>query len=344
MDRRSFVLGGAGAAASLFAQSGGSPAILKPKVLKPGDTVALITPSTFVTDPELIDKVIRTIQYFGLKPKLGKNVRKKWGYAGGTIAERVEDLHWAFRDPEVNGVFCMRGGYAAGHLLADIDYELIRRNPKVFIGYSDITALHLAIHKKTGLVTFHGPVPTSSFTAFTQDCYKRALFAAQPLGSLTNPKESNTLRPNHNLRTVKPGKARGPLVGGNLSLIIATMGTPYEIDTRGKILFIEDVDEQPYQIDRMLTNLRLAGKLQAAAGIVWGECSDCRPKEFKPSFVEGNFALGEVVDNIFGSLTTPVLSGLTIGHTSDQLTLPYGVMASLDAEAGTLTVEESATV
>jgi len=345
MDRRTFLLG-AGAAGALLSQPAADAAskLIKPKALQPGDTVALITPSTFVTDPDLLEKVTRTIRYFELKPRLGKNVRKKWGYAGGTIAERLEDLHAAFRDPEIKGVFCIRGGYAAGHLLPEVDYDLIRRNPKVFIGYSDITALHLAIHKNAGLVTFHGPVTTSAFTQFTQECYKRALFDTKPLGALTNPKETNLLRPVHNLRTVRGGKARGPLMGGNLSLIAATMGTPFEIDTRGKILFLEDVEEQPYQIDRMLTNLRLAGKLQAAAGIVWGECEGCRAKEFRPSFPEGNFTLGEVVDNILGGLKVPVLSGLTIGHTNDQLTLPYGVMATLDADAGTVTVEESATV
>jgi muramoyltetrapeptide carboxypeptidase len=342
MNRRTFLA--ASATAGLCAAQPGAAKPIKPNALAPGDTVALITPSTFVTDPELIDRVVRTIQYFGLKPKLGRNVRKKWGYAGGTIAERVDDLHAAFSDPEAKGVFCIRGGYAAGHLLADIDYELIGRNPKVFIGYSDITALHLAIHKKTGLVTFHGPVPTSAFTPYTQDCYKRALFSTKPLGRLTNPTESNTLRPNHILRTVRGGKVSAPLVGGNLSLILATMGTPYEIDTRGKILFLEDVDEQAYHLDRMLTNLRLAGKLQAAAGIVWGECAECGPKDYRPSFTEGSFSVAEVVDNIFGGLKTPVLSGLAIGHTSDQLTLPLGVMATLDADAGTLTLDESATV
>lgn len=345
MDRRTFLRGAAAAASSgaLVAQQPQAMPLLRPKALKPGDAIALITPSTFVTDPDLLEKVVRTIRYFELVPKMGKNVRKKWGYAGGTVAERIEDLHWAFRDPEIKGVFCIRGGYAAGHLLPHIDYDLIRRNPKVLIGYSDITALHLAIHKRTGLVTFHGPVTTSAFTPYTQECYKRALFEPKPLGPLTNPKETNTLRPSHTLRTVRGGKASGPLVGGNLSLIAATMGTPYEIDTRGRILFLEDIEEQPYQIDRMLTNLRLAGKLQAAAGIVWGECDGCRPREFRPSFPDGNFTLGEVVDQLFGDLKVPVLSGLTIGHTNDQLTLPYGVRATLDADAGTLTVEDPAT-
>ena len=318
--------------------------VIHPKALRAGDTVALITPSTHVSDPDRLQMVSRTVEYFGLKAKFGRNVRKKWGYAGGSIDERLDDLHAAFSDPEVKAVLCIRGGYAAGQLLDRIDYPLIQRNPKIFIGYSDITAMHLAIHKLTGLVTFHGPVTTSSFTSYTQDCYKRALFGTRPLGPLTNPVEANALRPNHHLRTVHGGSSRGRLIGGNLSLICATMGTPYEIDTRGKILFIEDVDEQAYTIDRMFTQLRLAGKLQQAAGIVWGECSDCGPKDWKPSFTEGNFSVGEVVDNILGGLKMPVVSGLTIGHTADQLTLPLGVDATLDADAGTLTITEAACV
>jgi muramoyltetrapeptide carboxypeptidase len=142
---------------------------------------------------------------------------------------------------------------------------------------------------------------------------------------------------------VRAGRAGGALVGGNLSLICATLGTPYEIDTRGKILFLEDVSEQPYNIDRMLTQLRLAGKLDAAAGVVWGECDDCGPRQFEPSTVSP-FSVGEVVDNILGALRVPVLSGLTIGHTSDQLTLPRGVSATLDAAAGTLEITEAAVV
>lgn len=345
ISRRDLLLRLAGSAAAAATARGADETRLlrKPKALKPGDVAGLISPSTFVSDPDLLIKVTRTMEHFGLKPRIGKNVRRKWGYAGGTIQERLDDLHAMFADPEVKGVFCIRGGYAAGHLLDKIDYALIERNPKVFIGYSDITALHLAITRKTGLVTFHGPVTTSAFTAYSQDCYRRALFNTSPLGVLTNPRENNSLRPQHTLRTIVGGKARGRLVGGNLSLIAATMGTPYEIETRGKILFIEDVDEQVYSLDRMLTNLRLSGKLQQAAGIIWGECADCGPKQFKPSFVEGNFSLGEMVDNLFGDLNVPVLSGLTIGHTSDQLTLPYGVMATLDADAGTLTIEESAT-
>jgi muramoyltetrapeptide carboxypeptidase len=203
--------------------------------------------------------------------------------------------------------------------------------------------MHLAIGKKAGLVTFHGPVVLSKFNDYTQRWFRKALFETEPIGEVTNPSESNTLRPAHTLRTVRPGKARGPLVGGNLSLIAATMGTPYEIETKGRIVFIEDVDEQPYSMDRMLTQLRLAGKLSAAAGIVIGECNACRPREFQPSF-ESTFSLGEVLDNILGGLNVPVLSGLTIGHTDDQLTLPTGVMASLDADAQKFSIDEAATL
>jgi len=341
MLRRGFLTSLAGAAAC-SAQS--QPRLLKPRALQKGDVVGLISPATFVSNPETLMLAERALRHFGLEPRLSRNVRKKEGYTGGSIADRVADLHEMFRDPAIKAVFCLRGGFGSAHLLDSIDYGLIAKNPKIFLGYSDITAMHLAIHRKTGLVTFHGPVALSRFSSFTQENFRKAIFEPKPVGSLTNPPDSDPIRPSHLLRTVRPGTARGPLVGGNLTLLSTTLGTPYEVDTRGKIFFIEDVDEQPYSIDRMLTHLRLAGKLEAAAGIVWGECADCRPKDFKPSFTEGNFSLPEVVDRILGNLKVPVLSGLTIGHTDDQLTLPLGVTASLDANKGTLTIEEAATV
>ena len=341
MSRRRLLAGLSGVAASAQAPV---TRLLKPKALKQGDTVGLITPSTSVTDPERLAMAERTVRYFGLVPKWGKNVTRRAGYLGGSIDERIDDLHAMFSDDEVKAVFAIRGGYGSAQLLRDIDYRLIQSKPKMFVGYSDITAMHLAIHRMTGLVTFHGPVPVSAFSEYTQAAYKKALFETKPLGELTNPPETNGLRPRHILRAVRPGKAKGPLTGGNLSLIASTMGTPYEIDTAGKILFLEDVEEQPYSIDRMLTQLRLAGKLDQAAGIVWGECHDCRPRDYQPSFVEGTFTTPEVVDRILGDLKIPVLSGLTIGHTDDQLTLPLGVMAEMDAGLGTLTITEPATV
>ena len=317
--------------------------LIKPRVLRAGDAVGLITPSTYVSDPDALQTAARTMEFFGLKPKWGANVKRKNGYLGGSIEERVSDLHAMFADPSIKGIVCIRGGYGSAQLLPAIDFELIRKNPKIFIGYSDITALHLAIQKKAGLVTFHGPVALSGFSKFTQKYYRKALFEAAPIGLITNPEESNPLRPQHTLRTVRAGSARGPLIGGNLTLISTTMGTPYEIETAGRILFIEDVGEEPYSMDRMMTQLRIAGKLDAAAGIVFGECAGCRPRKFEPGF-ENTLTLGEAVDEILGKLKIPVLAGLTFGHTDDQVTLPEGVMATLDASKGQLTIEEAATI
>lgn len=330
MTRRDFA---AGLGAALAA---GEP--VRPRALGEGDTVGLITPATYVSDPDTLLLAGRTMAHFGLRMKLGRNVRKRVGYVGGSVGERLEDLHGMFADPEVKAVFCLRGGYGSAHLLDGIDYPLVRRNPKVFMGYSDITALHLAIQKKTGMVTFHGPMLLARFTEYTQAWFRKALFRSEPLGKLENPPDSAALRPRNLIRTVRPGRARGPLAGGNLSLICSLMGTPYEIDARGRILLIEDVGEEPYSLDRMLTQLRLAGKLGEAAGIIFGACQNCRPREFQPSF-ESTLSVGEVVDSILGRLSIPVVSGLSVGHTEDQLTLPLGVMASLDADRGELTIE-----
>ena len=344
MNRRNFVSTVAtGLAASAFtasAEAQNNSTLIRPPRLKPGDVVGVITPSTPATNPDRLALVERTIKHFGLQVKWGKHIGKKSGYFGNPVQERLDDLHAMFRDPEVKGVFPIQGGYGTPQLLDGIDYDLIRRNPKVFTGYSDITALHLAIHKRTGLVTFHGPNVFSTLTDYTQKHFRKAVFDAAPVGAVTNPPESNSLRPKYLLRTIRPGKATGRLVGGNLTLISTTMGTPFEIDTRGAILFLEDIGEEPYRIDRMLTQLRLAGKLDQAAGIIFGDCVGCTPNDYKP-FVAAGFSLGEVLDSILGSVKVPVLSGLTIGHVEDQLTLPMGVAATLDAEAGTLEIKES---
>jgi muramoyltetrapeptide carboxypeptidase len=348
MKRRNFLAGVGVATAFPLLRTGiySSPApadLIRPKALQLGDTVGLITPATEVPDPDRIALAERTMNYFKLKMKRGRNVGKRFGTYRESVAARLDDLHTMFRDTEVKAVFCIRGGYGSQHLLDRIDYDLIRRNPKIFIGYSDITAMHLAINRHSHLVTFHGPIVLSRFTDYTQQYFRKALFETTPIGKVTNPPDSNELRPVHTLRTVHPGTASGPLTGGNLSLISSTLGTPYEIETRGRILFLEDVEEQAYSIDRMLTHLRLAGKFEGVAGVIWGECQDCGPRDFQPSTALP-FSVGEVVDNILGELKVPVLSGLTIGHTNDQLTLPLGVAATLDATAGTLEIKEAGVV
>jgi muramoyltetrapeptide carboxypeptidase len=346
MKRRNFLQSiGAGLALPLVARDLiSAPAfvdgLIHPKALKAGDTVGLITPATYVSDPDRLALAEHTLKYFGLRMRLGKNAGKRMNDYRISIQERLDDLHAMFRDQDVDAVFAIRGGYGSMDILDRIDYDLIHRNPKVFLGYSDITAMHLAINRHAKLVTFHGPIALSRFTDYTQRYFRKALFETQPIGKVTNPSETNELRPGHTLRTIRPGTAKGPLIGGNLTLISNTMGTPYELETRGKILFLEDVDEEPYSVDRMLTHLRLAGKFDGVAGVIFGECQDCRAKDYKPSTTIP-YGLGEVLDNILGDLNVPVLYGLTIGHTDDQLTLPLGVMATLDATNRTLEIMES---
>ena len=313
------------------------PKLIKAKPLQPGDTVGLITPSSYVSDPDELDFARRFCEFFKLKVKTGKSVGQRYGYLAGTARQRVDDLHAMFADPEVRGVFCIRGGYGSAQMVDKIDYDLIRRNPKIFLGYSDITALHIAIGRRAGLVTFHGPVSTSHLSTWSQESLQKALFETAPLGPQTNPPDSNPLQPRHTMRTVRGGTARGALVGGNLTLLSTTLGTPFEVETSGRILLMEDIGEDIYRIDRMLTQLRLAGKLHPAAGIVIGECKDCPPPGH-----DSAYSLGEVIDYLLGDLGIPVLYGLSFGHTADQVTLPLGVVASLDAGKQQLIVEESA--
>lgn len=240
-----------------------------------------------------------------------------------------------FGDAGVDGIICLRGGYGALRLLDMLDYDLIRANPKVFVGYSDITALHLAISRRTGLITFHGPMAASDMGGdipdYTRDYFQRATGRCRPLGTITNPPAAAPPA------FITPGEARGLLTGGNLSLIAATLGTPYEIDTTDKLLFIEEVGEQPYRVDRLLTQLLLAGKLRAAAGVIFAVCVDCDAEDDSPGF-----AVEEVLQDRLGGLTTPVMYNLYFGHTAEKATLPLGVMAELSA-AG-LTVTETAVI
>ncbi len=340
MERRRFMETiGAGIVMAQANQIGASPAkesLIHPKRLKPGSVIGLITPASGLSNLNELKRVEHTIKYFGWSAKWGKNVGKQSPYYD-TINKRLDDLHAMFRDPEVDAVFTVQGGYGSSQLLDSIDYDLIRKNPKVFLGYSDITALHLAINKMCNMVTFHGPVAMSILTSYTIRHFRKAISNTEPIGLVTNPPPGgDESKPNHKLRAIRPGIATGRLVGGNLAQISSLIGTRYEIDTRGAILFLEEIDEATYQIDRMLTQLRRAGKLDQAEGIILGEFVECDP-------LDNNWfrSLDEVLDNNLGGLKIPVLYGLTIGHTNDQLTLPLGVMATLNADAGALEITES---
>ncbi|HYB54473.1 MAG TPA: LD-carboxypeptidase [Thermoanaerobaculia bacterium] len=345
--RRDFLAGaGLAAGGSLLGLPGGSAApaspdaMVKPRALRAGDTVGLIAPSSYIFDLSDLEGVAPRLEALGLECRFGRNVRARRGYLAGTEEERLADLHAMFADPSIAAVFCLGGGYGSERLLARVDYALVRKNPKIFLGYSDITGLHLALGKLARLVTFHGPVALSALPPWTLGYLKKALFAPEPMGPIENPPEKDVLSPEFPRHTIVPGRALGRTVGGNLTLIATTMGTPYEIDTKGKILLLEDTGEAPYRVDRMLVQLALAGKLADAAGIVWGTCTDCAPSR---SGFEINLSMSELLDDLLSKLGKPVLAGLVFGHTPEKATIPLGVEAELDATAKTFTLLETAT-
>lgn len=309
--------------------------MLKPPQLQPGDTVGLVAPASPVTATDAALELARECLHgLGLITVLGASARRQRGYLAGTDAERAADFNAMFADPAINAVFCLRGGYGSPRLLPRIDYGLVCRHPKVLLGYSDITALHTAIGRHSGVVTFHGPMVTSEFGReweYNREWLVRATMDPRPLGLLTNPPGGPELE------TIVPGRVSGPLTGGNLSLLAASLGTPYEVDTAGRILLIEEVGEAPYRVDRMLTQLLLAGKLEAAAGIIIAEWCQCTPL----SLDRPTLSLAEVVTDLLSPLGRPVLYGLAAGHGGRALTLPLGVRVSLDAGRRRVVVEES---
>ena len=317
--------------------------VIKPPRLNKGDTIGLIAPASGVREQRTIREAKETWESLGFKVKTGRHIAGRYGYLAGKDNERVEDLHDMFADNEVKALVALRGGYGTIRILDMIDYDLIRKNPKIILGYSDITSLHIAIHQMAGLVTFHGPVAISSFTEYTQEYLFKALSAAQPAGLIAHPEPDNALHPTAHFATIHGGSCKGQLTGGNLSLIVASIGTPYEIDTKGKILFIEEVGEEPYAIDRMLTQLSQAGKLDQAAGIVLDRCSRCGVSDTKPAFQE-SLGVEEVFVDRLSHLNIPVVLGFSIGHVANKPTLPLGVRATLNADARSLTIDESAVV
>jgi muramoyltetrapeptide carboxypeptidase len=315
---------------------------IKPPLLKKGDRIGIIAPASYVESPEDVNIAKEIIEWLGFTPIISKNILNQYGYLAGKDEERAEDVNDMFRRTDINGIFCIRGGYGTMRILSLIDYDSIRKNPKVIIGYSDITALLLAIHKMTGLVTFHGPVALSTFSEYTMEYLRKALFSNQPIGKILMPKRNfNAVETENRLIKIGTGKATGSLFGGNLSLYISLFSTPYDIEAGGKILFIEDVGEEPYRIDRMLTQLILSGKGKELSGIVIGKLTDVKPKDYKPSF-NNNLSIEEILRTRLEPLKIPVIYGLMIGHIKDKITIPIGVMASIDGDTGEFVILENA--
>ncbi|SHK11942.1 S66 peptidase family protein [Paramaledivibacter caminithermalis] len=309
--------------------------MIKPRPLKYGDTIGVIAPSGHYYNEEKIDMGKKTLEDMGFKVKIGRSCYEAYGYLSGKDEIRAYDLNSMFEDKEIDGIICLRGGYGTSRILDKLDYEVIKKNPKVYVGFSDITATHIALNQICDLVTFHGPMVTShmidDLDNFTKNSLLNLVMGKEESRCLNNPESEE-------IGCLYGGKAEGRLTGGNLTLICNTLGTPYEIDTKGKILFIEEIREEPYRIDRMLTQLCLAGKLQDANGIILGDWKECIAE--RP---ERSLTLMQVFDDIIKPLKKPTIYNLKSGHCSPMMTLPMGVMVSIDTFKGEIILKEGAT-
>lgn len=315
---------------------------LIPPALYRGDTIAIIAPAS-VPERENMERAISRLEEMGFRVKLFGDLYRRWGYLAGDDETRAEELMQAVADPEVAAIFPARGGTGITRLLDVLDYSLFRKHPKILAGFSDITALHSAVQQQAGWVTFHSPHPMDGLGMpdGLTDLSARTFWRAVLAESYTDRKQSGyevLLNEGERERivTLARGKAQGKLVGGNLALVCAVLGTPYEFDMTGSILLLEDIGEQPYRIDRFLSQLRLAGKLDLLAGIVLGQFTDCDAPVGKPTL-----SLAEIFDGYFDGLGIPVVQNFPTGHTPDNATLPLGVQVELDADTKRLTILEN---
>ena len=304
--------------------------ILKPPKLEKGQTVGIVSPASPM-NPERLTMGIKYIEKFGYKVKLGSHVRDVYGYLAGSDEDRADEVNEMFIDPEVHAVFCTRGGYGTPRLLDLINYETLKNHPKVFVGFSDITALQLAIFKETQLVTFSGPMPAvemgKGIDAFTEQHFWNMITSSEPTQNLSE------------LSCIKPGATEGRLLGGNLSMICSLIGTRYLPDFQDAILFLEDVGEEPYRIDRKLMQLKLAGILKKVRGILIGQFTGGEPKSGNPSL-----SFEQILHDILFDLNIPIAGGLKYGHIDVKYTLPLGVEVYLDAKEGYLQINDSAVI
>ena len=312
---------------------------MKPPRLHHGALVGVVAPSG-VLDDTLAERLVRNLEGFGMRVKMAPNARAQHGGYAGTVAERVEDLHGMFRDREVEAIWCARGGSGCAAMLPHLDYGLIRRTPKIVVGYSDVTALHLGLLRRAGLVSFHGPVATSTFSDYSAANLRAVLMEPEPQRTFEGSAENFARAleaPEFEPRPYVEGVATGRLVGGNLSVLSALVGTPYGMQAGPNLVFLEEVGEAPYRIDRMLTQMQQAGLLGTAAGAMLGIFQRCEPTDGDPSLT-----LQEVLREHFASGRKPAGYGYSFGHVAHQITLPVGVRARLDTRAQTLTLLEPA--
>jgi muramoyltetrapeptide carboxypeptidase len=337
VKRRNFIktISTASIAASVYARSFGdhrsssTKNLIKPARLNNGDKIALVTPGSYITEEEKQES-IDNLRNLGFNVDYSDRLMQKNGYFSATDEERAADLNEMFERKDIQGIMCARGGYGCARILPYLDYDLIRENPKSFIGFSDVTALHYAIYKNSRLITFHGPVGVSTFSQFSVNNFNDVLIEPKDNLELVNSLNDNNYNP-YGITTITEGSAEGELIGGNLSIVTSLIGTDYDIDYADKIIFLEEFLEEPYRIDRMLTQMLQAGKFKNAAGIALGVFKSCESKETNPSFSE-SFSLMEVLKDRLGNLGIPVVYGLSFGHVVDKFTLPVGVRAELDTK------------
>lgn len=312
---------------------GASKPAIKPPRLKAGDTVAITSPAGALWDDKTVSSFTKILEGFGFKVVLGKTLKEKYGYFAGTDDLRAKELNEFFADKSVKGIFCAKGGWGCARLLDKIDFKNIEKNPKVLIGFSDITTLLNAIFAKTGLITFHGPVGNSGWNDFSTGSFKSVIMNAEKTVFPIGPKEED--KPS----VLNKGICSGILLGGNLTVLTGIVGSKYLPQWKGAILFLEEAKEEPYRIDRMLTQLKLAGILKQLSGFVFGKCVKCEAEEPQKAFT-----YMEVLEQHIKPLGIPAFYGGMTGHIENKWTLPVGAKAEMNADTGIIKLTESAVV
>lgn len=318
---------------------GAAPPLLRARRLRPGDTVAIVSPSGATYERAPYEMAIESLGALGFKVREAPHLRARYGHFGGTDAQRAGDINAMFADPSVHGILAMTGGSGGGRILPLIDYAAIRRNPKFFGGFSDLTALINAIHQQTGLVTFHCPMAGSEWNEFSLGWWRGTAMEGERM-TLANPrdKDDHIVPRSGRITTIRPGTARGALIGGNLAVLTAMAGSRYWPRFDGAILFLEEVNEYIYRVDRMFSTLKLSGALDRVAGVVLGAFMNCGPGDGN----YGTLTLDEVFDDYLKPLNVPVFSGALFGHIKRKFTLPVGLPVEMDATAGTVRFLEPA--
>lgn len=306
-----------------------NPIAILPPRLKKGDLIALMAPAGAIFSDDTVTKATTALTAMGYRVKVGATAKTKTGYLAGDDQFRANEFMSFMTDKEVKGIVALRGGWGCARLLPYLDLTMLMGNQKVISGFSDITTLLLALYAQLGMVTFHGPVGNSTWEGATSENFLSVVQDVEVPFKMTNPE----------VKTIRAGFAKGILLGGNLSIICSLIGTSYLPNFAGAILFLEETEEEPYRVDRLLTQLAMCGVLDKVAGVVFGTCAKCEAEEPLKSFT-----LDEVLDHHFKNRNYPVIKGFAVGHIKDKFTLPVGVMSELNTETGSLTLVSAAVV